>query len=258
MDELDRRGFGRSRRAEDRITGRIVAVTEIAMPADGSARERLLAEVRAAGRLRHPGIVGVLDLVTGRAADGRMHEYLVTEHPDARPLSRAGDGDGPLPARRVAAVGRDALAALRAVHAEGRTHGGLDPECVLLTPDGRGVVTDIGLARAVGRRGPDPAAFAPPERADTPAADLWSLGAVLHHATGGRVQPGSPLAQAITGLTAPDPAERIGPDDADALLERAARPRPSGGDLGRNRPILLVVAGLLLLAVVAMVAWVVL
>ncbi|OLM20627.1 MULTISPECIES: protein kinase [unclassified Pseudonocardia] len=263
LDELDRRGFGPSRRAEDRITGRTVAVTEIVMPADGAARQRLLAEVRAAGRLRHPGVVGVLDLITDRAADGGMREYLVTEHPDARPLGRLVAGDDPPSLRAVAGIGREVLAALRDVHAGAGTHGGLDPDCVLITPDGRALVTDVGLSRAVGPRaaGADTGAFTAPERdggtGDTPAADLWSLGAVLHHAGGREAAPGSPLAQAITGLTAADPAERLGPDDADALLGRAAGPRGSGGDLGRNRWILLVVAALLAVAVVAMLLWVV-
>ncbi|SFN10461.1 Protein kinase domain-containing protein [Pseudonocardia ammonioxydans] len=262
LDTLERRGFGPSHRAEDRITGRTVVVTEITLPADDGARERLLAEVRAAGRLRHPGVVGVLDLITDRVADGGMREYLVTEHPETRPLSRVlTDGDPPSP-RRAAVIGRDVLAALRAVHAEGRTHGGLDPDCVLLAPDGRGLVTDIGLARAIGRRATGGSPFTPPERTgpdgDTPAADLWSLGAVLHHAAGRQAAPGSPLDQAITGLTAAEPAGRIGPDHAEALLERAARPRPTGGDLGRNRWILLLAAGVLLVAVVGMVLWAVL
>ncbi|WP_197519547.1 protein kinase domain-containing protein [Pseudonocardia sp. HH130630-07] len=262
LDELDRRGFGPSVRAEDRITGRTVAVTEIALPADGTARERLLAEVRTAGRLRHPGLVGVLDLVTDRAADGGMREYLVTEHPEAHPLGGGDPATGDPAPRRVATIGRDVLAALRAVHAAGSTHAGLDPDCVLLTPDGRALVTDVGLARAIGPRpaapGGDAQAFTAPERTDTPAADLWSLGAVLHHAAGRRVAPGSALAQAISGLTAADPAQRLDARGADALLDRAARPRAVGGDLGRNRWILLVVAALLALAVVGMILWAVL
>ncbi|MEU6699153.1 hypothetical protein [Pseudonocardia sp. NPDC046786] len=256
LDELDRRGFGPVRRAEDRITGRMVAITEIAVPAHGDGlRERLLAEVRAAGRLQHPGVAGVLDLITDRTPDGALREYLVTERPDARPLSRLVE-DGPLGAQRTAAIGRDVLDALRAVHTAGGTHGGLDPDCVLLAPDGSALVTDLGLARAIGR---EPGPFSPPERragaGDGPAADLWSLGALLAHTAGRRIPSGGPLERAIAGLTAADPAERTGPDDAHALLERAARPRPTGGDLGRNRWILLVVAGLLLVAVVAMLLW---
>ena len=58
LAELDRGGFGRSYQAEDRITGRQVAVIEIRLPAASGEgadplRDRLLREVRASGRIRH-------------------------------------------------------------------------------------------------------------------------------------------------------------------------------------------------------------
>ncbi|RZT88281.1 protein kinase-like protein [Pseudonocardia sediminis] len=263
LAELDRSGFGRSYKAEDRITGRQVAVIEIRLPAapgdgDDPLRDRLLREVRAAGRIRHPGVVPVQDLVTDRLPDGSLREHLITELPDARALS-AVVADGQMPPRRVASIGRDVLTALGAVHAGGIPHGGLNPDCVLVDGAGRAVVTDIGLARAVG--GPagatDAGGFLAPERRaggpDTPAADLWALGAVLHHATGRRPPSNGPLAEAIAGLTAADPEQRLSPPEADALLERASRPVPAAGDLGRSRTLLLVVAGILLAAVVVMV-----
>ncbi|MDN5916396.1 MAG: serine/threonine protein kinase [Pseudonocardia sp.] len=267
LAELDRGGFGRSYRAEDRITGRQVAVIEIrlcAPPGDGRdpLRDRLLREVRAAGRVRHPGVVPVHDLVTDRLPDGSRREHLITGLPEARPLS-ALVADGQVPPRRVAAIGRDVLTALGAVHESGIPHGGLNPDCVLVAGSGRAVVTDIGLARAVahgngaGDRTADAGGFLAPERRaggpDSPAADLWALGAVLHHATGRRPPSGGPLVEAITGLTAADPAERMSAADADALLERASRPVSTAGDLGRSRTLLLVVAGFLLVAVVVMV-----
>ncbi|MBW0103379.1 serine/threonine-protein kinase [Pseudonocardia sp. KRD291] len=281
LAELDRNGFGRSYQAEDRITGRQVAVLEIRLPAGASDartretrqrnehRDRLLREVRAAGRIRHPGVVPVQDLVTDRLPDGSLREHLITELPDARPLSTL-LADGQVPPRRVAAIGRDVLAALGAVHESGIPHGGLNPDCVLVAGSGRAVVTDIGLARAVIRADgggadedgadggrADGGGFLSPERRaggpDTPVADLWSLGAVLHHATGRRPPAHGPLAEAIAGLTAADPAERMSPAAADALLERASRPASVAGDLGRSRTLLLVVAAILLVAVVVMV-----
>lgn len=276
LAEMERSGFGRSYRAEDRITGRHVAVIEIRLSAVSEEvgppghpskrrrdepRDRLLHEVRAAGRIRHPGVVPVQDLVTDQLPDGSLREHLVTELPDARPLS-ALVGGGQLPPRRVAAIGRDVLAALGAVHESGVAHGGLNPDCVLVEQSGRALITDIGLARAVGPgdalgHGPDPDGFVAPERRaggpDSPAADLWALGAVLHHATGRRPPSNGPLAETITGLTAADPAERMSPAEADALLERASRPVPAAGDLGRSRTLLLVVAAILLVAVVVMV-----
>lgn len=271
LAELDRGGFGRSYRAEDRITGRQVAVLEIRLPAAPGEtvdplRDRLLREVRAAGRIRHPGVVPVQDLVTDRLPDGSLREHLITELPDARPLS-ALVADGQLPPRRVAAIGRDVLTALGAVHESGVPHGGLNPDCVLVPGSGRAVVTDIGLARAVARAdgtgtgtgdgSVGAGGFLAPERRaggpDSPAADLWALGAVLHHAAGRRPPSQGPLAEAIAGLTVADPAERMSPAAADALLERASRPASVAGDLGRSRTLLLVVAGILLAAVVVMV-----
>ena len=251
LDELGRRGFGPTHRAEDRITGRTVAVTEIALPAVAGVRERLLTEVRAAGRLRHPSVVGVLDLVTDRSSAGDMREYLVTEHPEARPLGAVVETAPPSP-RQVALVGRDVLAALRAVHADGGTHGGLDADAVLVTADGRALLTDVGLARAVGPRPGGNGAPAAPEGGDTPAADLWCLGAVLREAAGPRPSAGSALATVLDGLTADDPAERPTHDRAAELFERGARPRSPGGDLGRNRWILLGVAGVLAVIVVVL------
>ncbi len=267
LAELERRGFGPAYRAEDRITGRQVVVTEIRLPEPSGAaadrpdalRDRLLSEVRTAGRLRHPGVVPVQDLVADRARDGSLREHLVTERPEARSLTES--LEEPMSARTVAAVGRDVLAALRAMHDHGVVHGGLTPDCVLLTADGRALVTDIGLARAVGPRpagsGGDPGAFLAPERRaggpDTPAGDLWALGAVLHHAIGRRPPANSPLAEVITGLTAADPLNRIAPGEAASLLEKAARPRTASGDLGRSRLLLLGAATVLFLIVVAMV-----
>lgn len=262
LADLERNGFGPCYRAEDRVTGRQVAVTEIRFPAGprsaGPApRDRLLREVRAAGRIRHPGVVPVHDLITERRPDRTLREHLVTELPDAGPLS-ALLADGEIPPRRVAAIGRDVLAALRAVHESGVAHGGLTPDCVLVAGTGEALITDVGLARAVGRdlRSEDGGFAAPEQRAggpDSPAADLWSLGAVLHHATGRRPPPNGPLAAVITGLTAADPAQRPSPTEADALLERAARPVPAPGDLGRSRTLLLVVAGILLATVAVMI-----
>ncbi|MDQ4119745.1 MAG: hypothetical protein M3235_22710, partial [Actinomycetota bacterium] len=54
------------------------------------------------------------------------------------------------------------------------------------------------------------------------------------------------------GLTASDPLHRLGPAEAAALLERAARPRTTSGDLGRSRLLLLGAATVLFLIVVGM------
>ena len=54
--------------------------------------------------------------------------------------------DGPLPPRRVAAIGLAVLDALRAAHAGASLHRDVKPANVLLAQDGRVVLTDFGIA----------------------------------------------------------------------------------------------------------------
>src|SRR5215212_387461 len=88
LGELGRGGMGVVWRAEDRVMGRHVAVKELHLPAGLGAeerrlfRERLLREARTAGRLNHPGIVTVYDVV----ADGGV-DHIVMELIEARTLT---------------------------------------------------------------------------------------------------------------------------------------------------------------------------
>jgi serine/threonine-protein kinase len=56
---------------------------------------------------------------------------------------------GRVPVRDVIAIGRDVCAGLAAAHAAGVLHRDLKPENVILARDGRAVITDFGIARAV-------------------------------------------------------------------------------------------------------------
>src|SRR3712207_4367191 len=73
--ELGRGGMGVVWRADDRVMGRQVAVKELNLPTGlGDEdrrlfRERLLREARTAGRLNHPGIVTVYDVVSEDGVD---------------------------------------------------------------------------------------------------------------------------------------------------------------------------------------------
>ncbi|HVB41490.1 MAG TPA: protein kinase [Streptosporangiaceae bacterium] len=249
LDQVGRGAMGIVWRGRDELLDRDVAVKQIALPPMASAAEtqasyqRTLREARTAARLSHPGVVTVFDVVEH---DGTP--WIVMELVRARPLDQVIAEDGPLPPAQAAQLGISLLDALTAAHSAGVLHRDVKPSNVLISPDGKAVLTDFGIATIQG----DPAltlsgmvvgtpGFSPPERVRgtpaSPASDLWSLGATLYAAVEGRgpfdraggsaaivasiaTEPAprapsaGPLAPVIEALLRADPAQR--PDSATA------------------------------------------
>jgi serine/threonine protein kinase len=252
-------GMGTVWEAHDDVLHRQVAVKEVRFPPElgseevADLRERTMREARATARLSHPNVVRTYDVVE---EDDRP--WIVMELLSTRSLAELMRDAGPLSPHRVAEIGLGVLGALEAAHAQGVVHRDVKPSNVLITDDGRPVLTDFGIATTAG----DPAltstgvvlgspAYMPPERARGRAfgaeSDLWSLGATLFAAAEGRppfdadnalgvltsvisdpvppLSAGGALAEAVAGLMAKDPAERFGIPATRALLERAAAVR---------------------------------
>jgi serine/threonine protein kinase len=184
-------------RARDLVLAREVAVKEVRHPGLWSAhdravaRERSLREARVAARLTHPGVVTVHDVIE---ADGSP--WIVMELVRARSLSQILTEDGPMPPARAAEVGTVLLEALGSAHAAGIVHRDVKPGNVLITAEGRTVLTDFGIATVAGDPGLTQAGmvmgtpgFCAPERIRgapaSPASDLWALGATLYAAVEG-------------------------------------------------------------------------
>ena len=249
-------GMGTVWQGHDELLGREVAVKEVRFPPElgkqeiADLRERTLREARATARLSHPNVITTYDVVE---EDGRP--WIVMELLKTRSLSEVLRDDGPLPPHRVAEIGLGVLAALETAHAQGVVHRDVKPSNVLVTTDGRPVLTDFGIATMAG----DPAltstgvvlgspAYMSPERARGkafgPESDLWSLGVTLFAAAEGRppfesdnalgtltavisdpVPPmsvGGPLALAVGGLLRKDPQERASIATVRAQLQEAA------------------------------------
>ncbi|WP_275101160.1 serine/threonine-protein kinase [Nocardiopsis dassonvillei] len=256
VSEIARGGVGTVWRATDLVIDREVAVKELRLPADlsRSERESLLQrttrEARVAGRLTHPSLVTVLDVV-----DEDDRPWIVMELVEASTLEELIQVGGPLPYQRVAEIGLQLIDALKVAHAEGIVHRDVKPDNVMISQAGRVVLTDFGLAAwngesalsASGRIIGSPA-YIPPERAKAgpvgPESDLWSLGATLYAAVEGHppydrkgyikilrqeqldepaeAASAGPLAPVLAGLLRVEPSERLTAENATKMLRIAA------------------------------------
>jgi serine/threonine-protein kinase len=184
LGELGRGGMGVVYRARRGELEREFALKVILAGAGASAEmvQRFRREAQAAAALAgEPGIVGVHDI--GRAEDGSV--YFAMDLVEGQSLEDVlAEGE---------AVGR--------AHARGILHRDLKPANIMVTPDGRALVTDFGLAKL---EAADPEltrltqsgevlgtpAYMAPEQAKgehcTPAADVYALGATLYEALSGR------------------------------------------------------------------------
>ena len=106
--------------------------------------DRLGREAKAAARLSHPHVVGVLD----QGEDGRL-AYLVMEYIKGHTLRDVLNEKGALPPRLALALIDPVVEGLGAAHAAGMIHRDIKPENVLIADDGRIKLGDFGLARAV-------------------------------------------------------------------------------------------------------------
>ncbi|MFI6669169.1 protein kinase [Streptomyces sp. NPDC050481] len=252
LSPLGEGGMGTVWRAHDEVLHREVAVKEVRAPHGLATSEverlyaRLEREAWAAARVANRNVVTVYDVAT---QDGRP--WIVMELVRGISLAELLDAEGPLSPQRTAHIGAEVLSALRAAHEAGVLHRDVKPANVLLSNDGRVVLTDFGIAQVEGSSAltmtgevigsPE---FLAPERAlgrtPGPESDLWSLGVLLYAAVEGNspfrqntplstlraivdeeLPPpyrAGPLTPVIEGLLRKDPAQRLPADLAEQEL----------------------------------------
>ncbi|TFV51875.1 serine/threonine-protein kinase [Blastococcus sp. TF02A_35] len=266
-EKLGQGGMGTVWLARDLVLERQVAVKEVTFSVHVTEeeravlRERTMREARAAGRLEHPHVTTVYDVV-----EEAGKPWLVMKHVQARSLQEIVEERGPLAPAAVARIGLDVLDALEAAHEIGIVHRDVKPANVLVGPDGSGCLTDFGIATTTGDSSlttqgaliGSPSYMAP-ERAygdePRPPVDLWSLGATLYAAVEGRppfdrgdamatlmsvvsedpapVVRAGPLGPVLEGLLTKDPGRRSTAATARAQLRAVAdgrSPTPSAAE----------------------------
>jgi serine/threonine protein kinase len=132
--------------ATDLVLQRPVAVKVLkaSLAAEPLVVERFRREALAAARLHHPSIVPVFDTVN---IDGVS--AIVMPLVDGHTLREVLDGSGRLPIAHTRAIGAQVADALGAAHRAGIIHRDIKPANVLLTAEGRAMVSDFGIAKAI-------------------------------------------------------------------------------------------------------------
>lgn len=195
LDEVARGGMGQVFRAEHAMMGREVAVKVLprakATPESEAAFRR---EMRMLGRLDHENLVRAFD-----AGYDAMVYYLVTELVPGIDLKRQIQKTGVMDEATAASVIAQAAKGLAYAHDQGLVHRDVKPGNLLVMPDGRVKVLDLGLAgsqleeesarlgRVVGTMD-----YIAPEQIRTPddvgpSADIYALGCTLYYAVCGQV-----------------------------------------------------------------------
>lgn len=184
-------GMGTVHRATDVRLGRTVAIKVLrgGADADPTDRARMRSEAQLAAAIRHPGVAQVHDYDED-TSDGTM--FIVMEYVDGHSLGELLRERGPLPVDQVMSVVQQVAEGLQAAHDLGIVHRDLKPANIMLTPAGRTVLVDFGIAQGAAS---EPltdtgslvgtADYMSPEQARgssaTPRSDLYSLGLVAYH-----------------------------------------------------------------------------
>ena len=209
---------------------------------DAKVAERFEREAELAGRLRHPNLIGVVDV-------GETHgrRYLVMDFAEGRDLAGL-LSEAPMPAARVINLTRQMLEGLYHAHEQGLIHRDFKPENVIVERDSHDEevprIVDFGIA--ILREAGDSAAapgrlttnglvlgtphyMAPEQAVADPIdhrIDLFALGIIIYEMLCGKLPfdgSGAEVARANLLLDPPPIARRVPFLEVDPLLEAFAR-----------------------------------
>lgn len=178
-----------------------VKLLKPSLAADPVLAERFRREAKAVAKLSHPNIVAVYDTLEEKIDDG-TRQAVVMQLINGKSLRQLLDDQKRLSPDLTMHIGISMAAALDHAHQNDLVHRDVKPANILVTTDGRVLLTDFGIAKGVTATddGDDltspnimmgTAKYLSPEqvrgRKLDGRADLYSLGLVLYECLAGRV-----------------------------------------------------------------------
>jgi serine/threonine protein kinase len=197
-------GMGEVYLARNELSGQEFALKVVSpeLMKDAGVRARFLEEARVMSRFNHPNIVKLQHFFE---EGGRF--FMVLEYIPGRSLDDFLD-ESPLTVEESVGLAKQVLDGLAYVHLldDPVVHRDIKPSNILVTPEGRAVIIDFGVAKAVGRQKMTRTGAAvgtyeymSPEQVQgkdvSPASDVYSMGIVLYKMLSGVV----PFPQASEG-----------------------------------------------------------
>jgi len=149
LKELGRGAMSTVYLARDEGIGRLVALKTFRLDGAEEPEEmealsrRLVREARSAGRLAHPNVVTIYDIIEGEGDDGF---YIAMEYVQGSNLAERLAWERPISPEEILELVSAIASALDHFHSRGVIHRDIKPANILLTPNGNVKVTDFGIA----------------------------------------------------------------------------------------------------------------
>ena len=193
----------------DEKTGQVSVATKSKVELIDKLKKKFMDEARALFKMKHPGIVRVIDVFEENGT-----AYYAMEYIDGQSLSDVVKKRSKLPEAEAVGYIRQVAEALKYVHSLNRLHLDIKPGNIMLGKDGKAVLIDFGASKHYDAEtgentstllGINTKGYAPVEQVNqsfksfSPATDIYALGATLY--------------KLLTGIT-PPPSTQLHSEEA--------------------------------------------
>ena len=187
----------------DEKTGQVSVGTQSKVALYGKLKKKFMDEARSLYKMKHPGIVRVIDVFEENGTAYYSMEYI-----DGESLSDVVKKRGKLPEADAVDYIRQVAESLKYVHSLNRLHLDIKPGNIMLGKDGKAVLIDFGASKhyddETGENtstllGINTKGYAPVEQVNqsfksfSPATDIYALGATLYKLLTGITPPPSTM-----------------------------------------------------------------